>query len=238
MEQIGKSRRGGGDPTLAEAIAESGETEVDKTRQAFSAELDDRRFLGREFLTWLIYYCDGHSSHGDENDDTGGSFAESELCDAFRVIIGERVVLKALGEGTGEITARGVAPAATPDVRYAIAGGLTVREVDLIFEQGGRGERLWQAAVSAEGFDLRRVKLPALLSEDDDERFHERLDLMDTLDKMLESAFQGFLRRRLAATWQTDELPKVRAWLAHSILEERQLAAIESDLPKRKKPRE
>lgn len=236
MEQVGKSRRGS-EPTLAEAIAESGETEIDKTRQAFSAELDDRRFLGREFLTWLIYYCDGHSSHGDD-DDTGGTFAESELCDAFRVIIGERVVLKALGEGTGEITARGVAPAATPDVRYAIAGGLTVREVDLIFEQGGRGERLWQAAVSAEGFDLRRVKLPALLSEDDDERFNERLELMGTLDKMLEAAFQGFLRRRLAPTWQTDELPKLRGWLAHSILEERQLAAIETELPKRKKHRE
>lgn len=236
MEQVGKSRRGS-EPTLAEAIAESGETEADKTQQAFSAELDDRRFLGREFLTWLIYYCDGHSTHGDD-DDTGGTFAENELTDAFRVIIGERVVLKALGEGTGEITARGVAPAATPDVRYAIAGGLTVREVDLIFEQGGRGERLWQAAVSAEGFDLRRVKLPALLSEDDDERFNERLELMDTLDKMLEAAFQSFLRRRLAPAWQSDELPKLRGWLAHSILEERQLAAIETDLPKRKKSRE
>jgi hypothetical protein len=178
MEQVAKSRRGG-EPTLNEAIADSGETEADKTQQAFSADLDDRRFLGREFLTWLIYYCDAEAE--DDGAEGGGVFAESELCDAFRVIIGERVVLKALGEGTGEITARGVAPAATPDVRYAIAGGLTVREVDLIFEQGGRGERLWQAAVSAEGFDLRRVKLPALLSEDDDERLNERLDLMDTL---------------------------------------------------------
>jgi hypothetical protein len=233
MEQVAKSRRGG-EPTLAEAIAESGETEANTTQQAYSAELDDRRFLGREFLTWLIYYCDGQV----EDKEGGGAFPGSDFCDAFRIIIGERVVLKALGEGTGEITAKGVAPAATPDVRYAIAGGLTVREVDLIFEQGGRGERLWQAAVSAEGFDLRRVKLPALLSEEDEERFHERLELMDELDKMLEAAFQSFLRRRLAPNWQTDDLAKLRAWLAHSILEERQLAAIESDLPRRKKARE
>lgn len=228
MEQVAKHRRG--EPSLADAIAESGETEADKTQQALHADLDDRRFLGREFLTWLIYHSD------DENG--GGDFAASELSDAFRIIVGERVVLKALGEGTGEITARGVAPAATPDVRYAIAGGLTVREVDLIFEQGSRGERLWQAAVSAEGFDLRRVKLPALLSEDDDERLSERLELLEQLEKMLEAAYQTFLRLRLKPTWQSDELPKLRAWLAHSILEERQLAAIDNELSPRKRTKE
>jgi hypothetical protein len=214
MEQVAKHRRG--EPSLAEAIAESGETEIDKTRAALNTELEDRRFLGREFLTWLIYHT------GDENG--GGNFVESELCDAFRIIVGERVVLKALGEGTGELTARGVAPAATPDVRYAIAGGLTVREVDLIFE---RGERLWQAAVSAEGFDLRRVKLPALLSEEDSERLGERLDLLDELERMLEAAFATFLRLRLHASWEKKELPQFRSWLARSILEERQLAVFE-----------
>lgn len=181
----------------------------DAERAAIAADLEDRRFLAREFLTWLIYRSD--PEHGD------GCFAESPLTDAFRVSVADRVLLKALGEGVGEITARGVAPAATPDVRYAIAGGLTVREVDLIFEQGGRGERLWQAAVNAEGFDLRRAKLPALLSEDDDTRLSERIELIDQVDVMLQAAFQGFLRRRLAPTWQTDELPKIRAWLKESI---------------------
>ncbi len=227
MDQIAKhsahTGRRSGEKTLREAIAESGETEADPVRSAMAAELEDRRFLGREFLTWLVYYADGNSA----GETGGGSFAESDLCDAFRLIVGERVVLKALGEGTGEITARGVAPAATPDVRYAIAGGLTVREVDLIFE---RGDRLWQAAVSAEGFDLRRVKLPALLSEEDSDRLHERLDLLDELDRMLKAAFQRFLQVRLGRAWTAEELPRVRSWLAHSILEERQLAVLQKEL--------
>ncbi len=218
MEQIARQRRGG-EPTLREQIAESGETEIDKTRAALASELEDRRFLGREFLTWLIYHSD--------DDNGGGEFAESDLCDAFRVIIGERIVLKALGEGSGEISAKGPAPAATPDVRYAIAGGLTVRELDVIFE---RGDRLWQGAVSAEGFDLRRVKLPALMSEEDSERLNERLELLDELDKMLRAAFRTFLRLRLDANWATEELPHLRGWLAHSILEERQLAVFESEV--------
>jgi hypothetical protein len=220
MDQLARQRRS--EPSLREAIAESGETEADPTRAALAAELEDRRFLGREFLTWLIYHSD------DENG--GGAFAENEEVDAFRVIVGERVVLKALGEGTGEITARGVAPAATADVRYAIAGGLTVREADLIFE---RGERLWQAAVSAEGFDLKRVKLPALLSEEDSERLAERLELTFELDKMLRAAFAAFLRLRLGASWQSEDLPRLREWLARSILEERQLAHFEKEQKKK-----
>jgi len=219
---VEKHKRGA-EPSLREQIAESGETPVDGTRTALSLDLEDRRYLGREFLTWLIYHSD--------DDNGGGSFAESDLCDEFRVVVGERVVLKALGEGAGEITARGVAPAMTPDVRYAVAGGLTVREVDLLFLRGGRGrdggnEQIWQAAVSAEGFDLRRIKLPALLSEDDSEQLNERIELLDQLDAMLRAAFQAFLQLRLADTWRKSELPAMRAWLARSILEEAQLSSL------------
>lgn len=219
----------GGEPSLRDQIAESGETPVDSQRAALSLDLEDRRYLGREFLTWLIYHSD------DENG--GGHFDESDDCDEFRVVVGERVVLKALGEGTGEITARGVAPAMTPDVRYAVAGGLTVREVDLLFMRGGRGgrdtgnEQIWQAAVSAEGFDLRRVKLPALLSEDDSEQLNERIELIDQLDAMLRSAFQAFLALRLNDTWRKTELPAMRTWLARSILDEDQLRSMGDAAP-------
>lgn len=168
--------------------------------------LEDRRFLAREFLTWLIYKSD------DEN--SGGVFPASGYCDAFRVLVGERVQLKALGEGVSEIAARGVAPAQTADVRFSIAGGLTVRESALIFE---RGDRLWRAAVSAEGFDLRQVKLPALLSEEDSERLAERIELIGELDTALKAAFASFLRLRLSPAWQGEELPRLRAWLAQSI---------------------
>lgn len=216
--------RRGSEPSLREEIAESGETPADSKRAALSLDLEDRRYLGREFLTWLIYHSD------DENG--GGHFAESDLGDEFRVVVGERVVLKALGEGAGEITARGVAPAMTPDVRYAVAGGLTVREADLLFLRGSRGsrenggEQVWQAAVSAEGFDLRRIKLPALLSEEDSEQLNERVGLIDQLDAMLRAAFQSFVGLRLSEKWRSEELPNMRAWLARSILDEGQLSSL------------
>jgi len=229
-----QAERRRGEPSLREQIAESGETEQSATRLALTEELTDRRFLGREFLTWLVYHADGSSTDGslladgdtdepefDPLDESGsGRFDKTERCDAFRVLIGERVILKALGDGSGEITARGAATGQSADVRYAIAGGLTVREVDLLF---ARGDRIWQAAANAENFDLKRVKLPALLSEEDSERAHERLELISDLDAMLRAAYDTFLRVRLTAAWQSETVPRLRVWLARSILEKKQL---------------
>lgn len=211
--KAGAQGRGGREPSLRDQIAESGETEVSAVREALRSDLTDHRFLGREFLTWLIFYADD-----DGEDGGGGKFVASEHADAFRVVIGERAVLKALGDGSGEITARGPATGQVADVRYAIAGGLTVREIDVLFE---RGDRIWQAAVSAESFDLKRVKLPELLSEEDTERATERLQLTEDLDAMLRAAYQTFLSVRLDARWAKDWVPRLRAWLARSILEEK-----------------
>lgn len=228
-----QAERRRGEPSLREQIAESGETEQSATRLALNDELTDHRFLGREFLTWLVYHADGSSTDssllGDDADEPdfdpldesgSGRFDKSERCDAFRVLIGERVILKALGDGSGEITARGAATGQSADVRYAIAGGLTVREVDLLF---ARGDRIWQAAANAENFDLKRVKLPSLLSEEDSERAHERLELISDLDAMLRTAYDTFLRVRLTAAWQSETVPRLRVWLARSILEKKQL---------------
>ncbi|HNK46783.1 MAG TPA: hypothetical protein PKL17_18510 [Pseudomonadota bacterium] len=203
-----------GEPSLADQIAASGETEVNKATVALREDLTDQRFLGREFLTWLVYFCD--------DDGESGEFAGSDSVAAFRLRVGERAVLRALGDATGEIAARGPATGHSSDVRYAIAGGLTVRELDLIFE---RDERLWMATVSAEHFDLKRVKLPELLSEEDSERVSERLQLISDLDAMLKGLFALFLHDRLSSRWTKQTIPALRDWLKRSILEEKYLSA-------------
>lgn len=202
------------EPSLADQIADSGETEVSKSTVALREDLTDQRFLGREFLTWLVFFCD--------DDGESGSFAGTDSVAAFRARVGERAVLRALGDATGEIAARGPSTGHSSDVRYAIAGGLTVRELDLIFE---RDERLWMATVSAENFDLKRVKLPELLSEEDNERVSERLQLVSDLDEMLKGLFALFLHDRLSNRWTKQTIPALRDWLKHSILEEKYLSA-------------
>lgn len=186
----------------------SGETPVSAVREALRSDLTDHRFLGREFLTWLIFYADDEQRQG--------KFPATDGCDSFRVIIGQVARLKALGDGKGEITARGPATGQVADVRYAIAGGLTVRELDLLFE---RQDRIWQASVSAESFDLKRVKLPEFLSEEDTERAQERLELTADLDAMLKAAYRMFIALRLDPKWSASVVPAMREWLQNSIKE-------------------
>jgi len=198
----------GREQSLAEQVAASGETAVDPARVALREDVTDGRFLGREFLTWLLYVCD------EENE--GGEFAGGDGVAGFRMRVGERAVLRALGEATGEITARGPATGHSSDVRYAIAGGLTIRELDVLLE---RDDRLWMATVSAEHFDLKRVKLPDLLSEEDSEKLSERLALQGELVAMLKSAFAVFLHDRTSSRWSKQTIPAMREWLRRSVQE-------------------
>jgi len=59
--------------------------------------------------------------------------------------------------------------------------------------------------------------LPSLLSEEDTERLHERIELLGEVDKMLKAAFADFMKLRLSTGWTQDELPKMREWLKESI---------------------
>lgn len=197
----------GKEPSLREQLADSGETPIDPIRAALQSDQIDRRYLGREFLTWLIYYADEQNGDGHFSDDQGGP---------FQIKLGGRVSLKALGDGAGEIMAKGAAPAQMADVRYAIAGGLTVREAEILVTVG---DRTWQAAISAETFDLKRVKLPDLLADSDQECAVERLELVEQLDGLLLRAYDAFLRVRLQADWDDAAVPRIKGWLARSILE-------------------
>lgn len=195
-------------PSLKDEIAASGETAVDSVRAALREESTDNKFLGREFLTWLIFHAD---------DDTGGGGQfQSADGEPFSIQLGERMVLRGVGEGAGEIAAKGPGLSQTADVLYAIAGGMTVREIDCIIEIG---ERSYTLALSAELFDVKRAKLPGLMAEDDDAKAVERLQLLGELEGLLKAAFRAFLQQRVSPAWDRDHLPRMREFLARAIKE-------------------
>lgn len=180
-----------------EATEQPADDTEDQEPSEQASDLEDRRFLGREFLTWLLFAASGE---------------QGMQVDEFSVTVGARVQMKALGEGAGEFTARGVAPAETADVRYCMAGGHTVRACELYFSEN---DRVSVATVNADGFDLSRVRLPELLSEEDAERMQERLLFIDELDTMLKTAFAKFLDVRLKCWPET--LASMTEWLRQSI---------------------
>ena len=188
------------EPTLRDEIAASGETPVDAAAAAERADREDFAFLAREFLAWLCWRADVE----------GGNFEQAGDVAPFAITVGARVALRAPMGGVTDVALKGPTTGLSADLRYALAGGLSVREVDLALEQG---DRRWTFGLSAENFDLKRVKLPELLTEEDDEPIEERLMLLGALDAALRVAFAEFLGVRARPAWTRTTMVQIREWL-------------------------
>lgn len=175
--------------------------------------LTDRRFLGREFLTWLLYTCDAEA-----RGETAGSFKQTDG-GSFRIHLGDRVLLRSVGVGGVEVSAKGPAICMRSDVRYSIAGGHTVRALDLSFDQN---DRLWMGTVYAENFDIKSGKLPALFTEALDDptvAVQERIELIHTMRTFLQQAFEQFLRCRTSPKRWAEEMKAIGTWLQLALAE-------------------
>ena len=180
---------------------ESGETPVSAEAAAEREVRDDVTFLAREFLTWLVFLAET----------AGGEFAGDDAVPAFTIAFAGRVTLRTPAGLVTDMTLKGPSPVGSADLRYALAGGLAVKEAELRLEQG---ERLYTFGLAAEHFDLKRVKLPALLDEDADDPSFERVALLTRLDDALRFAFERFLVVRTAPAWGAEVVPAIRAWLS------------------------
>ncbi len=125
----------------------------------------------------------------------------------------------------GQLKASGEDPAEATDLRYAIAGGLTVREAKLIATKGARE---FVFVLTADTLDVRGAKLPSELvkgAKDDSlaaESVREgilldRCGLIEELDGMIMKAYVRFLGIRLSPAWSREQVPAMRDWLIASL---------------------
>ena len=192
------------EPTLREEIAASGETPTEAREET----LDELAFLAREFLTWLVHHADVD----------GGGFPGAGEVGSFTIQFGGKLTLRTTAGLVTDMTVKGSSPGISPDLRYALAGGLAVKEAELrlVFEDAVGEEdeaRGYLFALAADGFDLKRVKIPALLTDEEDDRADERLALLTELDAALEHAYAHFLALRCKPTWKRTVVPALRTWL-------------------------
>ena len=64
--------------------------------------------------------------------------------------------------------------------------------------------------------DLTSIKLPAQLQKVEDDRFYERMELLEDLDVVATSLYREFLRIRLGEEWG-GELDEIRTWVARPL---------------------
>jgi hypothetical protein len=178
-----------------EDVRDLAEVERGKAREAL---LRGRTFLGRELLTWLLW-------RSESTEPVVGHDGE----DVFVVLTG-RVVLRGVQGDVVELVARGAAAPYSAEVKRALDAGLLVHQARL---QITRGERTFEATVDAEFLDVRSAKLPALLTEEEDDRLLERLALVEELSALVDALAGAFLAARADRSWTRKTVPALKRWM-------------------------
>ncbi len=161
--------------------------------------IEKTRFLGREFIVWLWWKSDRFEG-------------KLELLGQgpYEVWLDDQITLEAEGEQVERSQLRGAAPATTPEAMEALRQGKVPTKARISIS---RDEREFTFVLVADSFSLSSVKPPSLLQDEVEERFYERMYLLEELDGLLLSLFKEFLLLRASAVWDSELAPGIRSWV-------------------------
>jgi recombination associated protein RdgC len=173
----------------------------------FLAVVESKRFLGREFLTWLVYTLEEH----------GGRIESAD--GVLELILGDRVVLPGTGPDKPRLTVAG-----TGDLRPEMGAGLRRGK---LLDQAKiaivRGERRWELSLDGGMLTYDGLRCPPLgareagarhdpVAERENDLFLRIADVEDALD-VLDRRYAEFCRVRGSSAWGQQVLPALRSWL-------------------------
>lgn len=164
---------------------------------AGAGDLRTRAFLGREFLTWLLFTAE---TSGASFNVPGG---------AVHARFGGKVTVRGIASEASDIPMKGMDPAASLEARAALLRGGTVTDAEIAIVQGESERRL----VLTSGFDMKSVRLPELVYDEETARLPTRLDAIAETAATVDALFARFLRERLQPAWGDVIVPAMGDWL-------------------------
>ena len=156
------------------------------------------RFLGREFLTWLWFRSDANEGMFDIP--TG----------AVEVWFDAKLTLEAQGDLKEQNVVKAENPTEADEARASLLTGKLVAEARLRII---RDQKQWTVNVKGDTLALSGVKIPALLSRDDEEQLYERFYLMEELEDLFSDLYEQFIRLRLDDDTWREEIQAIRGWV-------------------------
>ena len=160
--------------------------------------IESKRFLGNEFLMWLWFRSDCFD----------GLFESSE--GSFELIFDDALTLEAYLAETERSDFRGGTPAYSAEARTALQQGKRTAKAKLRLV---KDVREWVFTLKAAELDLSSIKIPTLLTEEDDEQFYERMFLLEELEDVVDGLYLQFLTLRLSDHWFDEMLPSMKLWI-------------------------
>lgn len=198
------------DPALLPRLQESNQA----GGQGILEEIRDNRWIGEDFLLWLLYR-------------TLNSGSEFAVCrpgpaghgEVFVAYVNDRIVLKGESHNGSQKIAVSGPQDSFREVRAALQGGKAVTDGVVCLE---KVEDLWRFNLKGELFTYGSFKGPNVKLEREDvadaarEReavFYERMHIIDEGLQLFDSLLALFLRERLSESWPAFQR-RVDAWLA------------------------
>ncbi|AKF03116.1 hypothetical protein [Sandaracinus amylolyticus] len=161
--------------------------------------IERARFLGREFLVWLW-----HESEAKEGVLT---LSNGEACEVW---LEAQLTLVGAEDEKSESKLKSAMPSASPEAKEALRQGKLPIKAKLRI---ARGTQTWGFLLNADTLSIASVQIPALLREENDEKFYERMELVETLETILDDLLGQFLELRTSETWDGRVMPQLRDWV-------------------------
>lgn len=168
----------------------------------FVVVAETKRFLGREFLTWLVHHVE----------EGGGRIARPE--GEIELHLGDRVVLE------GPVKGERLALTGPGDLRAELGAGLRRGKLlDRAHLVVKRDERRWELVLDGGMLTVGALRCPPLGERDggdpraafENDLFLRLADVEEVLG-VLDALFAEFCRLRASREWQREALPALRAW--------------------------
>lgn len=172
--------------------------------------IQEKRFLGQEFLAWLWY----------KSEERGGAIDLPDIGDVL--VVFEKHMLLEFGEGEAneKVICRGL----QTELKEARAGLMMGKKPEQARLRLTRGEYEFGVTLAAATLEFRNVRLPKTVAAADegDEpaaregQILERIGLFEELSSLVNDLFRLFIQARASAQWPA-ELEKVRRWVHQGI---------------------
>jgi recombination associated protein RdgC len=168
--------------------------------------IQEKRFLGQEFLAWLWY----------KSEERGGYIDLPETGDIL--VVFEKHMLLEYGEG--DTNEKAICRGLQTELKEAREGLRLAKKPEQARLRIARGEHEYGVTLTAATMEFRNVRLPktAGTEKDSDGRENieaqllERIALFEDLTFLVDELFRMYVNIRASDQWQ-DELLKIRTWV-------------------------
>lgn len=179
---------------------ERDEAEVQRG-EAVEALARNRAYLGREFLTWILYMSNAGTSPAEVDGEP------------LNVLVMGQVNLRGLAGDATELQVKGHLSAYSDVVRNAIDRGLLIHQARLRIQHG---EAVYEVTLDAENLDFKGAQVPKVLSEEDEDQITERLWLAERLADHVDALWAAFMAVRATKDWSKKVVPGIKGWVGDS----------------------